>query len=107
MNEEGLNLGLAEITAIERHHYASSLYEFFKAAWPILEPARPLIDGWHLKSLCAHLEAVSAGKLNRLAISIPPGFCKPLVHDTPILTTCGWKKHGDTTSRLSRLLRPH
>lgn len=39
--------------AAERH-----FYEFVQQAWPIVEPGRPLIWGWHLQTKCEHLQAV-------------------------------------------------
>ena len=55
------------------------LLEFVRYYWPIVEPARPLIEGWPLEAICDHLEAVSRGEIKRLTISIPPGFMKSLI----------------------------
>jgi hypothetical protein len=55
-----------------RYHLA----DFVRAAWPIVEPGRPLIWGWHLDAICEHLEAVSCGQILNLIISIPPGTTK-------------------------------
>jgi len=65
-----------ELIDLERQICEFSLYEFVKAAWHILEPATPLILGWHIEAICQRLEAVSRGDIQRLAISIPPGFMK-------------------------------
>lgn len=51
------------------------LREFVRLAWHIVEPV-PLIGGWHLDIMCAHLEAVTRGELDRLVINIPPGMTK-------------------------------
>lgn len=56
-----------------------SLYEFVKQAWSILEPAMPFRDGWHVRVLCEHLEAVSRGEIKRLLINVPPGHAKSLI----------------------------
>jgi predicted phage terminase large subunit-like protein len=53
-----------------------SLYEFLKQAWPIIEPAFPLIETWHLRALCEVLEAVARSEIRRLLINIPPGHGK-------------------------------
>lgn len=45
-----------------------------------------LIDG---------LQDLLDGKLKLLSISLPPGTGKLLADDTPVLTTNGWKNHGD------------
>ena len=41
------------------------------------------------------LEKVQKGEILRLAISMPPQMGKQCSHDTPVLTTEGWKLHGD------------
>lgn len=61
-----------------------SLSRFIKEAWPVLEPATPLVWGWHNDVVCEHLEAVSRGELRRLIINVPPRTMKSI-------TTCvGW-----------------
>ena len=39
------------------------------------------MDGWALDALCAHLEAVTFGDINRLLANVPPGFMKSLATD--------------------------
>ena len=70
-----LNLRNVQKTACEL-----SLSAFIKRAWHIIEPAQPYVHGWHIDFLCAHLEAITEGKVldngeiyNRLLINIPPG----------------------------------
>lgn len=53
-----------------------SLADFIRAAWPQVEPGRALVWGWHLDAIAEHLEAVSAGQIQNLAICIPPGCTK-------------------------------
>ncbi len=55
-----------------------TLAEFFRHAWPVLEPATPLVWNWHLDAVCEHLQALYEGGLatNNLAISVPPGSAK-------------------------------
>ncbi len=55
---------------------AGSLFEFTRAAWPILKPDEPFVANWHQEAVCAYLEAVSAGQITRLAITVPPGTMK-------------------------------
>lgn len=45
------------------------------------------------------LQAINDDELDLLSISLPPGTGKALAFDTPVLTRCGWKKHGDLTIR--------
>ena len=53
-----------------------SLREFIKQAWHIVEPIAPYVEGWHIDSLCEHLEAVSAGQITRLLVNEPPRTMK-------------------------------
>lgn len=57
----------------------ATLAGFVREAWAVLEPNTPLVWGWHLDALCAHLEAVSNGRITRLLINIPPGSSKSMI----------------------------
>lgn len=57
----------------------NSLYSFVKLLWPIVEPANPFVGNWHIEAITEHLQAVTAGKINRLLINIPPGCMKSLL----------------------------
>lgn len=52
------------------------LEDFFIQAWPIIEPGTPLQNNWSIGYVAEHLEAVAAGQIKRLAISIPPREAK-------------------------------
>lgn len=52
------------------------LADFIRAAWPVVEPGRPLRWGMYLDAMCEHLEAVTTGQLTNLLITIPPGCTK-------------------------------
>ncbi|WP_348649377.1 hypothetical protein [Methylobacterium aquaticum] len=56
-----------------------TLAGFVREAWHVLEPNTPLVWNWHLDAICAHLEAVSDGRINRLLINVPPGSSKSLL----------------------------
>lgn len=74
-----LKLTRADLQAIERALCEQSLADFAKRAWRILEPATPLKWGWALDAICAHLEAVTEGRINRLLMNVPPGTMKSLL----------------------------
>lgn len=57
------------------------LYRFVKHFWYILEPNTKFIDGWAMRTVCDHLQAVTDGKITRILINVPPGFCKSLLTD--------------------------
>lgn len=50
--------------------------QFIAEAWPIIEPARPLISNWHIGYIAEHLTAVINQQITRLAISIHPRSAK-------------------------------
>jgi predicted phage terminase large subunit-like protein len=56
-----------------------TLHGFVKAFWPIVEPGTPFVDGWAIEVVAQHLEAVTAGRIKRLLINIPPGMMKSLL----------------------------
>ena len=56
-----------------------TLAGFVREAWSILEPSVPYVHNWHIDAICAHLEAVTDGRINRLLINVPPGTMKSLL----------------------------
>ena len=65
---------IAEQRALEQ-----SLEAFVRAAWHVLEPARPLTWNWHLSTICGYLEALARREILRLIIAVPPGSMKSLL----------------------------
>lgn len=55
-----------------------TLSGFVREAWHVLEPDAALVWNWHLDALCAHLEAITEGRINRLLVNVPPGSSKSL-----------------------------
>ena len=56
-----------------------SLFEFVQAAWKVVEPGTRLVPSWHVRAICAHLEACTRGQIRRLVINIPPRCMKSLL----------------------------
>ena len=56
-----------------------SLVGFVREGWPLLEPRARYIHNWHIEAICAHLEAVTHGRITRLLINVPPGSMKSLL----------------------------
>jgi predicted phage terminase large subunit-like protein len=56
-----------------------SLLWFVKKAWAVLYPAIPFAGEKHVALICRHLEAITAGKLKRLKIHVPPGHSKTIL----------------------------
>jgi predicted phage terminase large subunit-like protein len=69
---------LAENLELTRQR-CRSLTGFVREAWSVLEPANPYVHGWHVEAICEHLEAITAGQINRLLINVPPGTMKSLL----------------------------
>lgn len=62
----------------ESYRLERNFYRFVRAAWNLVDPT-PFCDGWHIKAVCDHLQAVSEGKIRRLLINIPPRHGKSLI----------------------------
>lgn len=58
---------------------SGSLEAFAKAAWHVVEPARPLVWNWHLSTMSGYLEALARRQILRLIINVPPGTMKSLL----------------------------
>jgi predicted phage terminase large subunit-like protein len=56
-----------------------SFREFFPGAWKQINPQKEYVHGWHVDAICEHLEAVDAGQIQDLVISIPPRHLKSTI----------------------------
>lgn len=56
-----------------------TLAGFVREAWHVLEPSTPYRHNWHIDVMCAHLEAVHRGEINRILFNVPPGSMKSLL----------------------------
>lgn len=52
--------------------------DFIREVWPILEPGRPFVDGWHIGAICEHMEAVARFEIQKLLINMPPRHMKSI-----------------------------
>jgi hypothetical protein len=57
----------------------ASLYEFTKQAWEIVEPGTAFVDGWHIRTICDHLQACIDGRIRNLIINMPPRHMKSIL----------------------------
>ncbi len=62
--------------ALAKHRAETRLIDFVELMWPVLDPSQPFVRTWVQEAICAHLEAVHAGKITKLLINVPPGFTK-------------------------------
>lgn len=72
-----------------RARMRGSLGEFMKASWKYIEPRKPLIWGWHIDCILAHLEAAFRGEIHELIINIPPRHVKPVADTSLVLLASG------------------
>lgn len=63
---------------IERELGARSFYEFVRMAWRYVDPA-PFIDNWHIREVCALLQAVATRQAPDHVICVPPRSSKSLL----------------------------
>jgi|694.fasta_scaffold01545_31 phage terminase large subunit-like protein len=59
--------------------YESSLYEFFKASWHVIEPGKDIYLNWHQEAICEYLEYFNKGHINKLLINIAPRHLKSII----------------------------
>ena len=75
----------ATLRQFEKDRCEDDLSYFIRKAWDIVEPANPYVEGWHVKLVALHLEAITNGEeiegqlYNRLLINIPPRTMKTLL----------------------------
>jgi hypothetical protein len=76
----GLGLIFGDTAATRRarakQRAEGSLIDFVELMWPILDPGQPFVRTWVQEAICAHLEAVTAGRITKLLVNVPPGFTK-------------------------------
>jgi len=63
------------LRALVRSHFSAFLRKVFETLHPELDP---LDMCWYLEALCYHLDEVRAGRIRRLAISMPPRHLKSI-----------------------------
>jgi predicted phage terminase large subunit-like protein len=67
---------------VRQWKYRENFYEFFRKAWPVIEPTKPLVENWHLKyvadTMQGIVEDIVAGKPRQwdYVFNMPPGSTK-------------------------------
>jgi predicted phage terminase large subunit-like protein len=65
--------------AWSEHTAAQDLATFIREAWPVLQPARPMVWSWHYDLLCEYLTLVKDRMVRRLLINVPPRTAKSTI----------------------------
>ena len=68
----------AGLDILDKLDAEASLIDFIKLMWSVIEPNRTFVDGWAVRAICEHLEAVTRGEIRHLLMNVPPGFMKSL-----------------------------
>ncbi len=55
------------------------LHYFVSQAWKVIDPEVQFCDNWHIRAICAHLAAVTEGRIEQLLINVPPGTSKSII----------------------------
>src|ERR1700719_1898237 len=85
----------ALLSARARLRLEESLGAFVREAWPVLEPGRRYVHGFHIDAICEFLTAVSEGRIRRLIITVPPRHMKSIL--TSVLwPTWWWTAHPES-----------
>jgi len=74
-------------------------------AWPVLEPSTKFVDGIHIDAICAHLQAVTEGRIGHLIINVPPGHAKSLL-TAAFWTAWAWIDHPESRWLFSSYREP-
>jgi predicted phage terminase large subunit-like protein len=72
-----------------------SLHEFLKQAWSWIEGDVPFVDGWHIRAICEHLEAVSNRQIKNLLINLPPRCSKSTLVSIAVPAWCWIRNPGE------------
>ena len=59
-----------------RRGLESSLYDFARDAWHVIDPAPFIGGGFAMQAVCEHLQSCADGYIRNLIINIPPRFSK-------------------------------
>ena len=72
------------ITSAQAKAALGDLHLFVQTFWKFIEPDIEFVDNWHIRELCKLLMDVTAGKIIRTLINIPPASSKS------IIVSCMW-----------------
>lgn len=71
-----IELARRERLVEQKDEAETDLLAFIRMFWHVLEPEKPLIEGWVLDCLCDVLMAITDGHMTRVCINVPPGSMK-------------------------------
>src|ERR1022692_2915995 len=86
-----------QLQSVKLEKARRSLRAFMGQAWPVLEPGTEFVEGIHIDAICAHLQAVTEGRIQNLIINVPPGHAKSLLTGV-FWPAWVWIEHPDRKS---------
>ena len=78
----------------KRRACINSLAEFTRLMWSVIEPGTDYVHGWHIDSICEHLEAIAEFKIPKLIINMPPRHMKSIL-SCVMFPAWVWLKHPE------------
>ena len=88
-------LAITELLSLEAELCKRSLYTYLKRMWPVIEPATPFLDSWHLGAICEHEQAVLDFQIKKLCINVCPRSGKSITTSVAF-PTWAWTRHPST-----------
>jgi len=76
---QSLILSIEIDTELTRRLCLAHYHHFVKTLWPVIEPTTPFVDGWHIRAICKHLEAVAEFKIQKIIFNMPPRHMKSIL----------------------------
>src|ERR1044071_506546 len=74
-----LNARKFQLEPVRTEKARRSFKAYVMQAWPVLEPSTEFVEGLHINAICAHLQAVTEGRIAHLIINVAPGHAKSLL----------------------------
>lgn len=69
---------LAHRIEVERQLGQRSFHDFYKMAWPVMDP-EPFVTGKHIRVIAYHLQLAARREIKQLVICVPPRYSKSLL----------------------------
>ena len=69
----------SDLLAIDKRLAETTLYEFLKQSWHVIQPSRRFKDSWHIKAICDHIQLWAEFRFPNLLINVPPRCLKSVI----------------------------
>ena len=93
MSSPAFDLTILSLSDLDADLSERRLYNFVRASWPILHPAEPFTDTWHIGAVSEHIQAVIEGQISNLLINIAPRMTKSIIASVDLAPWCWGPKN--------------